>query len=118
MSDDEFRAFKTHERRLSPSGGKATRPAVPRSLSDDVSTFGGDGCRGFSQQADTPHPNLNDADGIRFRRLKIRNSSGVLPLSADIGTTSMDTDLQLSPYRTCFVSQSSFDFDAKRASSC
>ncbi len=72
----------------------------------------------FSQQADTPHPNLNDADGIRFRRLKIRNSSGVLPLSADIGTTSMDTDPQLSPYRTCYVSQSSFDFDAKRASSC
>ena len=42
----------------------------------------------FSGRASDPHPGLNAAELIRFRKLKIRNSSGWVPLTPlDIPTT-------------------------------
>jgi hypothetical protein len=71
----------------------------------------------YSEQAADPHPGLNAAERIRFRRLKIRNSSGWVPLiPLNIPTSFKDTP----PYITCSPAGSTDPaaFDARRASAC
>lgn len=71
----------------------------------------------FSGQASDPHPGLNAAERLRFRKLKIRNSSGFIPLTPlDIPVTTK----QEPPYIYCGAAGSTdvTGFDARRAASC
>jgi hypothetical protein len=71
----------------------------------------------YSEQASDPHPGLNAAERVPFRRLKIRNSSSWVPLTPlDIPVTTTQTP----PYIVCGPAGSTdpTGFDARRAASC
>ena len=67
----------------------------------------------YSEQSADPHPGLNDAERVRFRALRVRNSSGFVP---PVDLSAQET----APYLVCAAAGSSdpTGFDARRVASC